>query len=369
MKTIRFIPTCLIIGLASTIAHAADPKPLDIGASAPDFKLPGVDGKEYTLKDFANAKVLVILFTTNHCPTAQAYEQRIIQMHADYADRGVALVAISPNDPLAIRLDELGYTEYSDSFDEMKLRAKEHAFKFPYLYDGETQATSKAYGCLATPHVFIFDDQRKLRYNGRIDDGEVKPVKNHDARNAMDALLAGKPVPVEKTKVFGCSTKWADKRADATKSLAKSDAEPVELREIDEAAVKKLAANDGKKLRLINVWATWCQPCVAELPEIVMMNRMYRGRPFEFITITTDELDRKDKALEKLKELKVAAQNYIYSGEDKDKFVNALDPQWEGPVPFTILIAPGGKVVYRKTGPIDPMEVKKAIVAYLGRTY
>ena len=99
------------------------------------------------------------------------------------------------------------------------------------------------------------------------------------------------------------------------------------------------------------------------------MNRMYRGRPFEFITITTDELDRKDKALEKLKELKVAAQNYIFSGEDKEKFVNALDPQWEGPVPFTILIAPGGKVVYRKTGPIDPIEVRKAIVGHLGRTY
>jgi thiol-disulfide isomerase/thioredoxin len=133
--------------------------------------------------------------------------------------------------------------------------------------------------------------------------------------------------------------------------------------------VKKLAANDGKKLRLINVWATWCQPCVAELPELVTMNRMYRGRPFEMITISMDEMDRKDKAVEKLKELKIAAQNYIFADEDKDKLVNALDPQWEGPVPFTVLIAPGGKVVYRKTGPIDPIEVRKAIVGYLGRTY
>ena len=220
---------CLLIGVSRTTS-AAEVKPLDIGASAPDFKLPGVDGKEYTLKDFAAARVLAVIFTTNHCPTAQAYEQRIVRMHADYKDKGVAIVAISPNDPLAVRLDELGYTDYSDTFEEMKLRANDRGFAFPYLYDGETQATSKAYGCLATPHVFIFDQDRKLRYTGRIDDGEVKPVKNHDARNAIDALLASKPIPVEKTKVFGCSTKWADKREDAKKSLAKWDAEPVELK-------------------------------------------------------------------------------------------------------------------------------------------
>ena len=285
MNPARLVGTFVLLTIAALAARAADPKPLEIGASAPDFKLPGVDGKDYSLKDFAGAKVLVVLFTTNHCPTAQAYEERVIKMHADYSDKGVALVAISPNDPLAVRLDELGYSDYSDSFEEMKLRAKDRGFKFPYLYDGETQATSRAYGCLATPHVFIFDAERKLRYAGRIDDGEVKPVKNHDARNAIDALLAGKAVPVEKTKVFGCSTKWADKREDAKKSLAKWDTEAVELKEIDEAAVKKLAANDGKKLRLVNVWATWCQPCVTELPELVTMNRMYRGRPFELISI------------------------------------------------------------------------------------
>ena len=163
MNPARLVATFLLLAITALAARAADPKPLEIGASAPDFKLPGVDGKDYSLKDFAGAKVLVVLFTTNHCPTAQAYEERVIKMHADYADKGVALVAISPNDPLAVRLDELGYSDYSDSFDEMKLRAKDRGFKFPYLYDGETQATSRAYGCLATPHVFIFDGERKLR--------------------------------------------------------------------------------------------------------------------------------------------------------------------------------------------------------------
>ena len=167
------------------------------------------------LKDFADAKVLVVIFTCNHCPTAQAYEERIAQLHADYKDKGVAVVAISPNDPAAVRLDELGYTDLGDSFEDMKIRAKDHNFTYPYLYDGETQATAKAYGVLATPHVFIFDADRKLRYVGRFDDAEVKDGQVARRRNAIDALLAGKPVPVEKTRVFGCSTKWADKRADA----------------------------------------------------------------------------------------------------------------------------------------------------------
>ena len=109
----------------------------------------------------------------------------------------------------------------------MKYRAKDHNFTYPYLYDGETQSTAQAYGVLATPHVYIFDQERKLRYVGRFDDAEVKAVKSHDAKNALDALLAGKPVPIETTRVFGCSTKWAEKEADARKSLAKWDAEPV----------------------------------------------------------------------------------------------------------------------------------------------
>src|SRR5262249_52053603 len=158
---------------------------------APDFALPGVDGRTYGLKDFADAKVLVVLFTCNHCPTAQAYEDRIIKLHADYQDRGVRLVAISPNDPKAVRLDEQGYTDLSDSLDEMKFRAKDKGFKFPYLYDGETQQTSLAYGVLATPHVFIFDADRKLRYNGRIDDADVKPVKSHEPRRPIDVILRG----------------------------------------------------------------------------------------------------------------------------------------------------------------------------------
>lgn len=360
----------LLLAVSPTTALAADPKPLAIGAAAPDFDLPGVDGKNHKLSDFKDARLLCVVFTCNHCPSAQAYEERLNKLHADYKDKGVALVAISPNDPLAVRLDELGYTDLDDSLESMKIRATDQNFQFPYLYDGETQKASRAYGALATPHVFLFDAERKLRYHGRIDDSDVKEVKSHDLRNAIDALLAGQPVPKATTKIFGCSTKWSDKRADAKKSLEKWNAEPVAIEEIDGAGIKSLVANkDSGKLRLINVWATWCAPCIAEMPELVEINRMYRKRPFEMITITMDDMDRKDAALEILKEHHVSSKNYIYQGEDKDKLVDALDPQWEGPPPYTMLVAPGGKVIYRKLGSIDPLEVKKQIVEQIGRTY
>jgi peroxiredoxin len=342
---------------------------LAINAPAPELNLPGVDGKTYRLQDFADAKVLVVVFTCNHCPTAQAYEQRIIKLHQDYRERGVSLVAVSPNDPLAVRLDELGYTDVGDSFDDMKLHAKRRGFRFPYLYDGETQRVSTAFGALATPHVFIFDQQRRLRYNGRIDDADIKPPSSHDARNAIEDLLAGRPVAVPKTRVFGCSTKWADKRDTAKQSIEKWNAEPVELEQVDATELRELAANKSENFRLINLWSTTCIPCITELPELVTVNRMYRRRHFELYTLTTDPPDRRDAALEVLRQNHVSCTNYIFASEDRDELAEALDPKWAGPVPYTILIAPGGEIVRRWTEEFDPQELKSEISTRLGKTY
>jgi thiol-disulfide isomerase/thioredoxin len=251
----------------------------------------------------------------------------------------------------------------------MKLRAKERSFTFPYLYDGDTQKTSAAYGVVATPQVFLFDQQRKLRYSGRIDDSDVRTVKSHDARNAIDALLAGKPVPVETTRTFGCSTKWSEKRADAQASLEQWDQEPVKLESLDEEKLTKLVKNETENYLLINVWATWCAPCAAELPEFVTINRMYRNRNFQLATISMDEPDQEKTALAVLQKKHVSALNYHLKIEDRDRFANLLDKEWDGPLPYTLLIAPGGEVVYRKAGAINPLEVKRAIVDKLGRTY
>ena len=350
-------------------AMATDPEPLPIGSKAPDFSLPGVDGKTYSLNDFSSSKILVIIFTCNHCPTAQAYEERIKQLVNDYQSKGVSVVAISPNDPLCVRLDEMGYTDLGDSFDEMKIRAKDMAFNFPYLYDGATSEASMKYGPQATPHVFIFDEPRTLRYTGRIDDGE-KPgsAKTHDTRNAIEALLKGQPVATEKTKTFGCSIKWPSKRDYADAAPGEWAKEKVAIEEIELAAIKKLIANEGVAYTLINVWATWCGPCVTEFPSFVDMNRMYRNREFELVTISLDELDRKQNALYFLTKKQASMKNYILKG-DKYKFMEVLDKKWEGALPYTMFIAPGGKILYSKQGLIDPLSLKKLIADSIGRIY
>ena len=210
----RFLIILVFAFINTSIATATEEHPtLPIGAKAPAFSLKGVDGKIYSLSSFNKYKILVIIFTCNHCPTAQAYEDRIIQLTKEYAAKGVAIVAVSPNDPKSIRLDELGYTDMSDSYAEMKLRAKQKKFNFPYLYDGDKQAMSKAYGPATTPHVFIFDKARILRFQGRIDDVERPTEKpnSFDTRNAIEELLQNKEVTVKTTKVFGCSVKWAEK--------------------------------------------------------------------------------------------------------------------------------------------------------------
>ena len=346
------------------------PKTLEIGAKAPDFNLPGVDGKYYKLSTFAKADILVVIFTCNHCPTAQAYEERMKKLVVDYKNKGVAIVAISPNDPKAVRLDELGYSDVSDSLEEMKFRAKDKKFNFPYLYDGDKQKVSRAYGPVSTPHVFVFDKERTLRYVGRIDDSEKpKLVKSHDTRNAIDSLLADKDVPVQKTRTFGCSIKWSDKRDSVQKAFENWAKESVSVEMIDAEGIRKLVKNDSGKLRLFNVWATWCGPCVIEFDELVTINRMYRGRDFEMITLSGDSPDRKDAVLSFLKKKQASTKNYLFNSENKYEMMTAIDTYSPGGIPYTILVKPGGEVLYRHLGLINPLELKKVIVEYLGRTY
>lgn len=352
---------------------AGDHPTLPIGASAPDFSLPATDGKMYSLASFKSAKILVIVFTCNHCPTAQAYEDRLIRLTKDYSSKGVAVVAIMPNDPTSINLDELGYTDMGDSFAEMKRRAADKHFNFPYLYDGKTEAAAHAYGPIATPHVFIFDKDRKLRYSGRVDDVE-KPSKTPnttDARNALDQLLAGQPVTEQTTKVFGCSIKWAEKSDWIEKAKAEWAKEPVTLDTITADGIKDLVKNKSEKLRVINVWATWCGPCVTEFHEFITMNRMYRRRDFEFISISADEPAKKAKALQFLQQSQASNTNYIFNIDDKYKLIEAIDPKWQGALPYTLVVEPGGKIVYAKDGPIDPAALKRLIVddPTIGRYY
>jgi peroxiredoxin len=175
---------------------------LQLGHQAPDFHLPGVDGKTHSLASFANSKLLVVAFTCNHCPYVIGSEDRLNRFYADYAPKGVAMVAINSN-------ETEGHP--TDSFDHMVTRAREKGFQFTYVRD-DSQQVALAYGALRTPHFYVFDQERKLRYTGRMDDNPRNPGKEttHELRDAVDALLAGRQPAVPLTNPIGCNVKWKD---------------------------------------------------------------------------------------------------------------------------------------------------------------
>ncbi len=174
----------LMIVWAGAALAAEQPPTLTIGSPLPAFSLPGIDGKTYTDQSFKDAKILVLVFTCPHCPTAQAYQERIKRLVNEYSPKGVTLVAINPNHADAVRLDEMAYTDVGDSFAEMKERARDQKFNYLWLDDGPKQELSHKMGPVATPHVFIFDKARKLRFEGRIDDSERESL-GHQARHAQ----------------------------------------------------------------------------------------------------------------------------------------------------------------------------------------
>jgi thiol-disulfide isomerase/thioredoxin len=362
-----FLPlAALAIGSPICGGAAEQPPTLAIGSPAPNFCLPGIDGKTHCLKDYARAKVLVVIFTCDHCPTAQLYETRIKKLVADYENRGVAFVAIQPNNPQAIRLDELGYTDVSDSFAEMKIRAAYRHFNFPYLYDGDTQKVARAYGPTATPHLFIFDAERKLQYEGRVDNNpRPEYVTRQDARIAIDELLAGKPVEVASTPAVGCSTKWMYKEAGRAAELAQIDRQPVSVTPASADDLKSLRKNATGKLTLVDFWATWCGPCLEEFPEFQTMYRMYGHRAFQLVTVSINYPDERAGVLRQLEKQHATSDNLIFGSPKIYDLMAAFDPSWKGAVPYTVLLSPQGEVLFRSEGPVNALRLRRLIIANL----
>lgn len=360
---------------------------LEIGDAAPDFRLPGIDGQTHTLADYRAAKVLVVAFMSNHCPDSQAAEGRLKQLVVDFAPRGMTLVAINPNHPDGLRADELGYSKFNDSFDEMILHAKEQSFNFDYLNDGETQRTAKAYGCLATPHVFVFDADRRLRYKGELDNSrfaDPATVTRSAGRDAIHAVLSGNKVALAETRPHGCSTKWLEKKSAVGIEIQKWLKKPINLEMIDAAGVAELAKNGTQKFRLFNVWSTSCVPCIAEFPELVKTARKFGLRKFELITISMDaqadvakvkgfleqnHVSLPDRLKKSMDEEGRTTNNYLYTGASQDDLVAALDPQWPGPMPHTVLVAPDGEIIWRHNGMVDGDELRGKILDAMGRFY
>jgi peroxiredoxin len=357
-----------IVAVASV---AAETHPiLPIGSAAPDFALQGTDGKIHSLSDYASSPILVVVFTCNHCPIAQMYEQRIERLAADYKARGVALVAIQPNDPKALRIDELDCSDVGDSLDEMKIRVRYKHLTYPYLYDGDTQQAARAYGPQATPHVFIFDAQRKLRYEGRIDDSyRIELVKTQDARNAIDALLAHLEVPVKHTGAMGCSTKWSEKSADRIAALQKIEEQPVTVNLVSKADLARLRTNPSRQIMLVTFWATWCGSCIAEFADIQDTFRMYSDRDLSLVTVSVNMPDEQASVLRFLTKKHATSRNLLFSSTDTVALQQAFDPAWDSAVPYTILLSGDGKVLYKQMGSVDILELRRIILANVAAEY
>ena len=357
-------PAAALLAIAFPAWGAQTHPILPLGSPAPDFALPGVDGKTHRLADYAASPILVVVFTCNHCPISQLYEQRIQKLYDDYRDKGVALVAIQPNAPEALRLDELDSSDMSDTLAEMKIRVAYKHLTYPYLYDGATQAVARAYGPQATPHVFIFDRDRRLRYEGRVDNSyRVEMVKTQDARNAIDALLAGKPVPVTHTGVFGCSTKWKEKEADRLAALRKLEEQPVTLSLTTADDLRKLRANAAHKLTLISFWSTRCGASVDQLAGMEAAYRMYSVRGLDLVTVAADAPDAHAAVAQALEKQHATSRNLLFASGDTTALERAFDPQWNSGVPYTVLLTPDGKMVYHQSGAVDLLEMRRTILA------
>ncbi|MDX1680653.1 MAG: redoxin domain-containing protein [Akkermansiaceae bacterium] len=377
--------TTFLLLLSLCLPLVADdrvPPVLEIGKKGPDFTLVDYDGKEYSMEDFDDSKILVLIFTANHCPDARSAAPRMAELHEKYSDKGVAFVAIACNDPEALRPDELGYCAHGDTYEEMKPFAEENGWKFPYLWDGDTQKVTRAYGAQATPHVFILDDERILRYRGRIDDYKRKfgPLKKDSyVVKALDAMLAGEEIETKTTRAFGCSTKWSFKKEFVAKDQALWEALEEELDILDPGEAVAIAQNDTEKLRVVNFWSTTCGPCVAEFPDLVDTYRRFQNRPVELITVSLDPIEDRDKVLEFLtkqhcalsprtaKSVKAegrSTNNYIYKG-NPDQLAEAFDPDWTGAMPLTLVIEPNGKIAWRHQGQFKPLELRRAIIKWL----
>ena len=356
---------CLVTLLitAAVACRGSEPPRLAPGSKAPDFTLPGIDGRTHALSEFAASKVLAVVFTGTSCPASQLYESRIQKLYDDYRARGVTVVAINPNKPASMQPADLGYSDVGETLDDMKARAAHRGLTYPFLSDAASQSVAKQFLVTTTPHVFVFDEARSLRYDGRLDDDvQGAAVKASEARQAIEALAGGGTVPVSRTPVTGCPVNGLAGPAPVAAAAVK---EPVTVDMASADDLKRLRQNGTNKLLLVNFWATWCVPCAREFPDLETTYRMYKGRGLEFTAVSVNDPAERPAVLEFLQEYRAAHRNLLFSTSDVYGLQAAFDPAMPAPVPFTLLLAPNGDVLHQELGELDVLKLRRAILRNL----
>jgi thiol-disulfide isomerase/thioredoxin len=339
---------------------------LDNQENMPPFQLPGIEGRIYDSTEFKKSELLAIVFLSNHCPTSQLFQHRIILLAKEYRNKGLAVVAISPNDPEAILPDELSYSSLGDTLPEMALRAKELQYPFRYLYDGKTQEVAKAYGVRVTPHVFLFDKKRKLRYSGRI--GDPKNPERDDRQYlelAVNSLIHGSEPGIVHTHAFGNSIKWIKNRIITQKTMARYARESVYLKKATITNLKFVRKNNDKRPKLIYVWSNQDKNNRQELLQLAAIHKIYRKRGLKLVTICVDGNDFTDVAKKLLTETQSSGTNYICSGTEISPVVDLRAEEGTETTPFLGLLTSEAKIFYRSTKGLEPLTIKRHIIEAL----
>jgi peroxiredoxin len=350
MRTRVNVMIMLLVGLAlfitletTTIAYSA----LAIGNPAPDFTLTDLKGQNHSLKDY-RGKIVVLGFISTNCPISNDYNARMRAIAEDYGKQNVVFLGINSN------------------FDEPVAKIKAHAAKnnltFTILKDGGSKVAD-AYGAQRTPEIFLIDNQGILRYHGRIDNSrEVRRVNRQDLRAALNELVEGKGVSVTEGKAFGCPIKRSQeaKKIKAVASKAKSVEPKIAL--LKPADFNKYKDAAKGKVLVVNFWATWCGPCVAEFPELVMIDEKYRDKGVKLVGISVDEVaDIKGKVIPFIKEQKAAFDILVQDSDDPEELISLIDKNWEGTLPTTFVFDKQGAIAYTHTGIIDRELLLEAI--------
>jgi peroxiredoxin len=340
----------LIVGLAlfitlktDTIAHPA----LAIGQPAPDFTLTDLKGESHSLKDY-RGKIVVLGFISTTCPISNDYNARMRAIAEDYGKQNAVFLGINSN--------------FNEPVSGIKAHAAKNKLAFTILKDQGNQVAD-AYGAQRTPEIFLIDNEGILRYHGRIDNSrEVRRVNRQDLRAALNELIEGKAVSVTEGKAFGCPIKRSQdaKKIKAVKSGAKS-VEPkiAMLKPVDFNKYKDTAKG---KVLVVNFWATWCGPCVAEFPELVAIDAKYRDRGVKLAGISVDEVaDIKGKVIPFIKEQKAAFDILVQDSDDPEEMINLIDKNWQGTLPTTFVFDKQGAITYTRYGILDRELLLEAI--------
>ena len=346
---IQRLAFAVIVTLALSLTTFAQSAKLTIGQPAPDFALKDTTGKTHSLKAY-RGQTVVIGFVGTKCPIANAYITRMNGIAATYKAKNVVFLGINSNVNEPLKL------------------VKEHAAKAKYVFSilkDDSNVVADAYGAMVTPEMYIVDGAGVLRYHGRVDNAsDERRVERHDLRVALDEMLAGNPISKPDLKAFGCVIKRANEKVMTMQQKpaapAPAAASPIAL--LKPADFNKLRTDSQGKVLLINFWATWCAPCIAEFPEFVMIDKNYRAKGVRMVAISTDEKsDIESAVIPFLKKQKAEFESFVSDSDDPQELIDVVDKNWSGALPATFVFDKKGKLVFTKYGIIDREELLKTL--------